>query len=287
MKRNNHAVVLASELGIGILFAAAILSVIPRLGLSEESRSIQSLVDSSESALVRGDGGELTADQIMYNVVVYRALVYKGSAYDAGQPGHDGAIAPNKQPLLPGGTGGQSNISNYGRRINCIYIDLKRNAAGPPSVTGSDFIVKVGNTSQTYFWQTGPVPSVTVIPGGGLPIGGVVDRIVLVWPDYPNSGCLPNATWALVTTKANANTRLPEDDVLFYGLLIGDSGVGNTGSAATVTKADACDVRQHTAGLSTLTEPWDMDRDGHIDFADELIVRDNYTSTGLLLIRAQ
>ena len=59
------------------------------------------------------------------------------------------AIAPDKVPLLPGGTATFANYTSYALGINGIMVDIQ-NLPGTP--TANDFVFKVGNNDNPGSW---------------------------------------------------------------------------------------------------------------------------------------
>src|SRR5205823_3159998 len=110
--------------------------------------------------------------------------------------------------------------------------------------------------------------------------------IEITWADID---AVKNA-WLQVTVKANTNTGLANDDVFYFGNAIGDTG--NSTSNGYTTAIDEIGARYYAADLTGLPaslaiiNPYDFNRDGHVDAADELIAGSNYTNfiTALNLI---
>ena len=211
-----------------------------------------------------------------------RYVFYNNSAFDGDDPlanaADDGAIAPDKTPLMTGQTGAFVNYTSYGRGINGIMVDIV-NLAGTPSP--SDFEVKVGNDWTPGSWPAGPAPiSVTVRAGAGV---GGSDRVTLIWAD----NAIANQ-WLQVTVLAAANTGLSAPDVFYFGNAIGETG--NSAFEAEVSAWDVINVRNnpHTLGVNpaAITEVCDFNRDRKVSPTDEILVRNNGTSmfTALQLI---
>ncbi|HOB97656.1 MAG TPA: cadherin domain-containing protein, partial [Verrucomicrobiota bacterium] len=121
--------------------------------------------------------------------VVGRHIFYNQSAWDgnnaAANISDDTAIAPDKQALLPGQTATFVNYTSYSRGINGIMIDIA-GLAGTPTV--DDFGFKVGNNNDPTTWAQAPLPtSISVRTGAGVDGS---DRITLIWPNWPDAGCI-------------------------------------------------------------------------------------------------
>jgi ELWxxDGT repeat protein len=200
--------------------------------------------------------------------VVARKLFYNGSAFDGRDisinPADAGAIAPDKAALLPGQTATSANVSSYERGINGLIVDVQGLVAG---LHRTDFEFAVMRSPATG-WVEAPAP--LEIETRFSPIPELPARVTFVWAD----GTLRNA-WLRVTVKANANTRLPEPDVFYFGSLPGDTG--GTGGF-TVDGGDVLTTRRAVspAAAAPLTSPFDHNRDGRVSADDLAVVRRNF-----------
>jgi len=214
--------------------------------------------------------------------VLARRLFYEGSTrYDTtGAPqaplpvASDNAIATDKTAYLPGtGAATFANVSSYTRGINGIMIDI---AGSRPDITAADFVFKVGNNNTPSGWTAAPAPlNVTVRPNAGV---SGSDRIEITWAD----GAIQNS-WLQVTLAANANTGLAAADTFFFGNAIGDTGLGNTSTQATVNATDEVAVRNNPASVFNnipITNIHDFNRDGAVNTTDALVARNYVTSIG-------
>ena len=178
--------------------------------------------------------------------VVSRRVFYNNSAFDgndaAANAGDDNAIAPDKTPLLPGGTATFANYTSYSRGINGVMIDIM-NLAGTP--TAADFEFRVGNSNTPSGWALATPPSVSVRPGAG--VGGSA-RVTLTWSDNAIQ-----KQWLRVKVLATANTGLPIFDTFYFGNAIGDTG--NSFIDAMVSPTDEVAVRNgpHTMAVNPAT----------------------------------
>ena len=202
------------------------------------------------------------------HLVSGRFLFYDSSHFDSGTDlSDDDAIAPDKMPLLSGQPAAVANITNYSAGINGLAIDLF--GLSPAVPTTADFQFRTGNVHDTATWSTPDAPA-TVDVRSGEGVGGA-DRVVITWPD----GAIAN-TWLEATVLATANTGLPADQVFYFGNAIGDAV--NAGNDNLVNAADVIGVRDnpHTAAhLAGITDPFDLNRDGHVDALDMIIARNN------------
>ncbi len=209
-----------------------------------------------------------------------RQVFYNDSAFDGNSPAagalDDGAIAADKQALLPGATATSANYTSYSRGINGVIVDLL-NPTG--TITAADFAFHVGNSSTPNDWTAAPAPqSISVRPGAG---DGGADRVTIVWP----SGAIRN-TWLQATVKSTAATGLAAADVFYFGNTIGETGNGAT---AQVNSNDEIAARQHARSFTdpaNIDDPFDFNRDGFVNAIDQILARANATTlaTSLKLI---
>jgi hypothetical protein len=210
-------------------------------------------------------------------VVADRKIFYNQSKFDGGNAAadvaDDGAIAPDKQALLPGQTATFANYTSYSRGINGIMIDVN-GLAGTPTV--GDFTFKMGNDNAPAGWTVAPNP--TIAPPRSIN-SGAAQRITLIWPNGAIS-----KTWLQVTMKATAVTGLAVDDVFYFGNAIGESG--NSATDARVTSTDELLARNNPRPASDpvgITNVYDYNRDGGVSTNDQLISRNSRTTVGTAL----
>jgi hypothetical protein len=151
--------------------------------------------------------------------VAGRGVFYNDSVFDgndaAANAADDGAVAPDKQALLPGGGATFANFTSYLKGINGLVVDVAGlgDAAG---LSAADFAFAAGVAVGPNDWPAVAVtPAVTVRPGAGV---GGSDRVEVTFPD----GGLTNQ-WLRVTVLATARTGLAAPDVFYVGNLIGDA----------------------------------------------------------------
>lgn len=239
------------------------------------------ITDLAGNELISGANEQFT----VIPPIVSRRLFYNNSKYDgnnlAANAADDGALASDKSALLPGGTATFANVSSYSKGINGLMLDL---AGSHPSITAADFVFKIGNNNSPSTWVAAPAPlGVTVRAGAGL---SGTDRVEIIWAD----GAIAN-TWLQVIVLANANTGLAQKagypvgqaDVFFFGNAVGNSGLGDTATMASVNATDELAARNNPASLFSnipLTNLFDYNRDGVVNTTDSLIARNHPTNAG-------
>jgi hypothetical protein len=228
-------------------------------------------------------GGSPGVDE-NYAHVAGRRTFYNFSSYDgndaAASAADDGAIATDKQALLPGETASFTNYTSYSQGLNGIMVDLLYFTG---TINVSDFVFRVGNDEDPPAWVTAPEPIMLLnrsMPGG-------VTRVYIVW----DNNAIQNQ-WLQVTLKGGETSAsgLQADDVFYFGNAIGE--VGNSPSNAQVNAVDEIVTRFNAGDLSGLptaqaiVNAYDFNRDKVVDAADEEIVGTHYTFflNGLKLI---
>lgn len=265
--------------------SAGLSSNIPISSLYDFNRDGQ--VNASDQLLARNNSTTVATatrlinlDAVSGSSVVGRHLFYEGSSrYDvtnAQFPGYsnDNAIAADKVALLPGsGPATFANLSSYSQGINGLMIDLSAGGLHA-GISAADFIFKVGNNNSPSTWVAAPSPlSISVRTGAGA---GGSDRVDIMW----SAGSIHN-TWLEVTVRATANTGLTLTDVFYFGNAVGDSGLGDTATQATVSVNDALGARNNPKSIFNnipTTNIFDFNRDGQVNTTDQLIARNNPSS---------
>jgi len=224
--------------------------------------------------------------------VVGRYVFYNNSTFDGNNPAadasDDNAIAPDKTPLLPGGTAAFANYTSYVRGLNGIIVDIGHLAA---QVTAADFEFRLGNDNNPAAWSLATQqPAVSIRWGAGplLPDGIThADRVTLTWEDYyvlqsGNWVFNPNGIgqkWLQVTVKANANTGLSQNDVFYFGNAIGDSGDSAASTAVNIVDFGGARDNPHNAfNRALINDAYDFDRDQFVNVVELGLVRDNNTN---------
>ena len=217
---------------------------------------------------------------------------YNNSPADGNDPAtdarDDAAIASDKMPLWANFTATQENISNYGRGINGIMIDLSGLPAGA-TLSADDFELEVGGEGGTANSTWRPAPAPSAVATRTRAAGGT--RVTITWPDR----AIYN-TWLRVKVKATADTGIVTPEVFYFGHLAGDGGApaapaGARASAAAASPGravvDAWDVvmtsRAHTGRNRVTDSPFDFNKDGWVNARDVAIVRANYRRSLALL----
>jgi hypothetical protein len=212
--------------------------------------------------------------------VVGRYVFYNNSAFDGDDPAaetdDDGAIAPDKEPLLPGETATFVNYTSYDAGINGIMVDLQ---GMQHSVTADAFVFRVGNSDDPSTWVEAPAP-LEVLWRSGEGVNGS-DRVAITWTDGSICG-----KWLEVTVLAS-ETGLASDDTFYVGNTPGESG--NDSGNTYVDGTDMAAARDHFhdyAHPAGITYDYDYNRDTLVNGTDMVIARDNATNllTSLKLI---
>jgi hypothetical protein len=217
--------------------------------------------------------------------VVDRHMFYNRSGFDGGNAqaneDDDGAIASDKQTLLPGaGQATIANYTNYSRGINGVMIDI-HGIADPMALGADDFIFKVGNDDAPGNWLPAPVPVSIMVREEQGTDGS--DRVTLIWDDYAIED-----QWLEVTVKATTRTGLVEPNVAYFGNAIGDvNGDGFTG----LDDALRIWANRRIPGVNPpapIDDHYDINRDGWVGLDDALLAWANRklpgTHPGLRLI---
>jgi hypothetical protein len=192
----------------------------------------------------------------------------------------DNAIAIDKVAYRPGdGAATFANMSGYSKGINGIMVDI----AGPHgTITSDDFVFRVGNNNSPSTWTTAPAPTGFSVRAGAGGSGSV--RVEFVWAN----GAIQKK-WLEVISLAGDNTGLAQSaslpagqaDAFFFGNAVGDTGLGDLATMASVDVNDELGVRSHYELLFKnipITNLYDLDRNGAVNVFDELIARNNYTT---------
>jgi hypothetical protein len=208
-----------------------------------------------------------------------RFVFYNNSLFDgnnaASGTADDNAVATNKSALLPNQLATFANYTSYSRGINGIFVDISHLPGTP---TASDFIFRVGNTNNPATWTLAPAPVqvVTRVEGGV----NDASRVSITWAD----GAIRNQ-WLQVTVKATPATGLTTPDVFYFG-----NSVGETGNAVGSTVVDATDevgARNNPKTFvnpATITDPYDFNRDGFVNAADQILARSSAAPFNLALV---
>ena len=103
---------------------------------------------------------EALENRVLLSAVVGRHVFYNNSYFDgndvAANAQDDGAIAPDKQALLPGGTATFANYTSYSRGLNGVMVDISGLNGRVP--TARDLEFRVGNVNDGSTWAVAPAP---------------------------------------------------------------------------------------------------------------------------------
>ena len=198
---------------------------VPNLsGLTSTAGRYVVTLSAAGSGITDAAGNTLAIDAVeawtTHSTLAARRIFYNRSAWDGNSAAagiaDDGAIASDKQVLLPGVLASFVNYTSYTRGINGLMLDIL-NLTGTP--TAADFVFRKGNTSKPYGndlnnpaddWPLAPAPtSITVRDGAGV---GGADRVTLIWADNAIQQC-----WLQVTVQATDVTGLAQQRRVLRG----------------------------------------------------------------------
>jgi len=206
--------------------------------------------------------------------IVGRHVFYNSSKYDGFNPAANAldaaAVAPDKQPLMPGETATFANYTSYSEGINGILIDVT-DLPDQGTLDAGDFQFRAGNDDDPSNWAVAESPDLIAVSSGGG-VGGS-DRITLIWSDHAVRN-----QWLQVTVMANGDTGLPEDDVFYIGNAAGETG--NSTGDAKVTADDLLLARNNPRNFLTAAPidfRYDFNRDARVNATDLLVARNNQT----------
>ncbi len=195
--------------------------------------------------------------------VVGRHVFYNNSSFDNASDGD--AIATDKLPLFDGVVAAGINYSSFVHGINGIIVDFE-SLNGEVAI--DDFQFKIGNVNDSADWSEAPLPSSIETSFSGGANGS--DRVTIIWPD----GSI-KSTWLQIRILGNTTTKLAEDDVFYFGSVVGESM--NSDSDAVVNATDVGVIRSNLSGFSSvdIESEYDMNRDGRVNATDIGIVRNH------------
>ncbi len=202
--------------------------------------------------------------------VAGRYVFHNDCAFDQYDPSaniwDDGAIAPDKVPLMPGQTATFANYTSYNRGINGIIVDLF--GLGGATLDASDFVFRIGNNDDPSTWAMAAVPTSISVRAGAGALGS--DRVTLLW----THNTIQNE-WLQISILNTPGTGLPAPDIFYFGSAIGETG--DNPSNAMVTPLDELIVINaiNSAGGAFsvgIDSPLDFNRDGWVSGMDALIV---------------
>ena len=192
-------------------------------------------------------------------------IFYNNSGFDG--TSNSDAIATDKVALRNDETATFENYTSYVNGINGIAIDL----FNPGTLIASDIGLRFGNSDDVATYETldssSTIINLTTVVGVGV---NGSDRVFIEFTD----GAITNG-WLQVTVLANNNTGLTDDDVFYFGNVIGESG--NDPTDAIVNLADVSGPRTNQTGFGTtdVLNVFDFNRDAVVNLADLAIARTN------------
>ncbi|MEL6106621.1 MAG: dockerin type I domain-containing protein [Planctomycetota bacterium] len=206
--------------------------------------------------------------------IVARNTFYGGSSFD--QTDISASIATDKRALLPGETSTFANYTNYNEGLNGLVLDI---SYLPPGTTAEEIMDRFEFATWDGIDAAGftPLASSATIQ---LETLGASDttRVVIQF----GNGQITN-TWLRTTVKAGPTTGLLEDDVFYFGNVIGDTGFGNTSTRIRVNAIDTALVRSNQSiapGSAGVDNIYDMNRDGRVNAIDTALLRFNQDLSG-------
>ncbi len=218
----------------------------------------------------------LKIQEVVNASIVARQVFYNRSpsvVFGDGSGNPSNAIDTTKVALLPGQETTTANYTNYSKGLNGLVVDVA-NLAG--SLSASDFqFATWDGISVSNFVATGAAASISVLPGAGA---AGSSRVKIEFADQ----AIRN-TWLRVTVLANSNTGLAANDVFYFGNAIADIYIGNVGTPISIrtNATDTSAVRQNQstgANSVSVTNIYDVNKDGRVNATDTSIVRQNQLS---------
>jgi len=237
---------------------------------------------------------ETVGDEITFTVTdqppctpgITSYVFYNNSAWDGNTPGYSekdkNAIAIDKQPLYLGNPSSAANYINYDKGLNGIMIDVCNLQADPILGNGDvDIWVYMGNSSALSEWQPAPLPTMEIRRGEGE---NGSDRIVLIWPDYPAPGSIPNSHWVWVGLFNISGTVFPVDQ---YEFVFG-CAIGNADSNLIVNALDISAIKANYTipNQAQIDNPYDIDRNKTVNALDASKAKANYNNPPTTALKA-
>jgi len=226
-------------------------------------------------------GGDFDFDTMEFSEVaanvVGRGVAYRGATAAFGEE----TIDPTKSALRdPGASASTANYTNYTEGLNRIVVDIENLTA--TELAESDFEFRVGNSEDVgnnLEWTSMSPSAINVTP-----LSGTTKRVTIDWPDQ----AIVNQ-WLEVTVKANANTKLAQDDMFYFGNQVGDvdGSTSTSTNRVTVNAFDVLDVRFNQSPSNNsvgIGHVYDVDRSGSVNAFDVLDVRFNQMPAGGLMM---
>ena len=192
-------------------------------------------------------------------------VFYNNSSFDSASD--SAAIATDKVALRNGETATFENYTSYIDGINGIAVDL----FSSNGLVASDFQFSFGNDDDVDAYATLDSPSIitnlTTVAGAGV---NGSDRVLIEFAD----GAITNG-WLQVTVLANASTGLTDDDVFYFGNVIGESGNDPNNTLVNLSDISSARTNQTGFGATDVLNIFDFNRDAVVNLADISIARTN------------
>lgn len=209
--------------------------------------------------------------------VVLRGLAYNGATGTSAST----SLATDKVPLLPGQSSTFANYTNYSRGLNAFVVDV---AGLPASTTNSEMLASLqfaqwNGIAAAGFTSLAPtaIPTLSILSGLGT---GGSTRVRVTFPDNTVQN-----TWLRITVLANAQTGLAANDVFYFGNVIGELDFGNTATRLRVNGQDAALIlgnQSPGANSASVTNKFDLDRNGRVNGQDYAILLANQQAAGIV-----
>ena len=223
----------------GVELGGVIFLNVHRLGFYSDD------VTTWDNIRIFTEGSEPAAADIVERSLLYRDTPFYGDLLDT-----------NSRPSMPGEAFASTSVSNYGRGINGVVIEVASGVlpnAGS-DVNPSDFRFRVADLDAPNAWSVAPNPSLITV----VPTGAGTDRITISWPDdsirYQH---------LQVTLLAGGDTGMAIDDVFYFVSVPGDGDQSGN--------IDQNDYDIWAAEKFTLADEQtraDFNRDGVVDGSD-------------------
>ena len=255
----------------------ALLPGSPAINAGDNALAAGLTTDQRGSGFVRIEAG--TVDIGSFELQPIRTagqfVFYNNSSFDSASD--SAAIATDKVALRNGETATFDNYTSYIHGINGIAVDL----FSSNGLVASDFQFSFGNGDDVDAYatldSTSIITNLTTVAGAGV---NGSDRVLIEFAD----GTITNG-WLQVTVLANSSTELTDDDVFYFGNVIGESG--NDPNNALVNLSDISNSRTNQTGFGAtdVFNVYDFNRDAVVNLADISIARTNqsgFTSIDLI-----
>ncbi|MBN1590902.1 MAG: cadherin-like domain-containing protein [Pirellulales bacterium] len=148
-------------------------------------------------------------------------------------------------------------VTGYSKGLVGIVIDVSEVLDGQ-TIDASDFIFKVGNTSDPSTWSTAPAPSAVIVHEDEGANGA--DRIEIRWADYSILD-----QWLEVTIDPEGDVLLAHDYTQYFGALRGDT---DSDGDVDVVDFDNFGTGYYAGTTDQGFAEGDFDLDGDVDGSD-------------------